>query len=60
MAMIPNRIENDGDLIILKGIMRQKIGKIKQSRNSGKISKKRRKNEHPRKPTKVKKSAVEK
>jgi hypothetical protein len=48
MTMIPNRIENDGDLIILKGIMRQKIGKIKQSRNSGKISKKRRKNEHPR------------
>lgn len=49
MAMIPNLIENDGDLIILKGIMRQKIGKIKQSRNSSKISKKRRKKEKKKK-----------
>ncbi len=61
IAMIPNRIENTGALIILKEIMRQKLGEIKQSHNQNKSSKQnRRKNEYPRKRTKIKKSAVKK
>ena len=56
-----NRMDNDVCLDILKKIMRQKLGKIKQDRNKNKTSKQyRRNNEHTRKHTKTKKSASQK
>ena len=56
-----NRMNNDSHLGVLKKIMRQKLGEIKQSRNQNKSNKQnRRKNEHTRQSTKTKKSTSQK
>ena len=55
-----NRMNNDSYLVVLKKIMRQKLGEIKQDRNNKTSKQNRRKNEHTRQSTKTKKSASQK
>ncbi len=51
-----NRMNNDSYLGVLKKIMRQKLGTIKQDRNNKTSKQNRRKDESTRKHTKTKKS----
>ena len=55
-----NRMNNDSCLVVLKKIMRQKLGEIKQDRNNKTSKQNRRKNEHTRQSTKTKKSTSQK
>ncbi|GGF91812.1 hypothetical protein GCM10010995_06260 [Cysteiniphilum litorale] len=57
-TMKNSRMDNDSRLDVLKKIMRQKLGAIKQDRNNKTSKLKSRKNESTRKHAKTKKSQI--